>query len=480
MADMQNGSVNGARELYAAKQLMLETTKTAFQQLSGLLKNVTLYPVSHPYLISLAEKMLATIQGLLEGRKEVAFYFLNGELFFETNSIPIDENMSILIELFISRDVEGIVFRPGMTMEELIKLALLTSKDPAVLKAEGGIIEAASRENIAHIQFHRRVEIIDKKTENGKSKEEKEKKASDLFKEAIESIAEIANNLYMNKKISMRRLSMVIQAMADGIQDDPNTFMGMINVKMHDKHSVAHLVNTSILSMSIATRLSLEKKQVFELGIAAMMHDIGKVKIPMEIIGKNELLTDEEWEEIERHPIEGALINSDFPGLTKMAVVAAFEHHRHGTVCYPQTDDESFEQHPFSQIISLADAYEMLTAMRVYYHSSMPCDQVIRILSKKRGSDFNPVLVKTLINMAGVFPVGTLLKLSGGETGLVMDQTSDLLRPCVLLLTKFDGSEKESGKKISLLETSEGKYKRDIVGIINAQMANIDIKRYWE
>jgi HD-GYP domain-containing protein (c-di-GMP phosphodiesterase class II) len=478
MADLQSDSGKSARDLYAAKQLMLETTKTAFQQLSGLLKNITLYPESHPYLISLAEKMLATIQGLLEGRKEVAFYFLNGELFFETNSIPIDENMATMIELFTSRDIEGIVIKPGITMAELIKLASLTSKEPAVLKAEGGIIEAATRENIVNIQFHRAIEIVDKKTENSKQNEE-DKKASDLFKEAIESIAEIANNLRMNKKTSMRRLSMAIQAIADGIQDNPDTFMGMINVRMHDKQTFAHLVNTSILAMSIATFLSFEKKQVFELGMAAMLHDIGKVKVPVDIINKNELLTTEEWEEVERHPIDGALINSDFPGLTKMATVTAFEHHQHGNACYPQVDGSS-GQHLFSQIISLVDAYEVLTAIQVYYNSSMPCDQVIRILTKKRGSDFNPVLVKALINMIGVFPVGTLIKLSGGEIGLVVHQTSDLMRPRVLLLTKFNGSEKESGEEISLLETSDGKYKRDVIGIINAQMANIDIKQYLE
>lgn len=276
----------------------------------------------------------------------------------------------------------------------------------------------------------------------------------------------------------MRRLSMAIQAIADGIQNDRDTFLGMISVKMHDKQTFAHAVNTSILSMSIATCLSFEKKCVFELGIAAMLHDIGKIKVPMEIINNNEPLTSEEWEEVERHPIDGALINLDFPGLTKMAIVTAFEHHQHGNTGYPQVDDGTFVQHLFSQIISLADAYEVLTAMRIYYNCSIPCEQVIRILTKKQGDYFNPLLVKALINATGVFPIGTLLQLSDGEVGLVVHQTSDLTRPRVLLLTKYDGSEKESGKEISLLETSEGRYKRDIIGVIDAQRANVDIKRY--
>jgi len=80
--------------------------------------------------------------------------------------------------------------------------------------------------------------------------------------------------------------------------------------------------------------------------------------------------------------------------------------------------------------------------------------------------------------MIGIFPLGTLLKLDTGEVGLVMHQTRDLMRPRVLLLTKFDGSEKESGQEVSLLETESGKYKHNAVGTINPYTAKIDVKKY--
>jgi HD-GYP domain-containing protein (c-di-GMP phosphodiesterase class II) len=278
----------------------------------------------------------------------------------------------------------------------------------------------------------------------------------------------------------MRKMNMVIQAMVDSINDDRDALIGVTGVKMHDKHALAHLVNTSILAMSLANYLSFEKKQIIALGIAAMLHDIGKTKVPAEIINKTDLLTDEEWETVERHPIEGALIISDMSGITKMAMVTAFEHHRHGGAHgYPKIDD-SAEPHLFSQIVSLVDAYEVLSAVRIYYNAQMTCDQVIRTLAKKRGIDFNATLVKAFINMIGIFPIGTLLKLSSGEIGLVVHQTSDLMRPRVLLLTKFDGSEKESGEEVSLLEMTAGKHKRDVTGTIDSHTANIDVKRYLE
>jgi len=248
---------------------------------------------------------------------------------------------------------------------------------------------------------------------------------------------------------------------------------------MYDEYTFAHSVNTSILAISLGTFLSFEKPQIAALGVAAMLHDIGKLRVPLEIINKPGKLTEDEWQVVKRHPINGAFLASGIPGVTKLAMVVAFEHHQHGPSGYPHAAARS-EEHLFSHIVALVDAYEALTAARVYYSVQMPPDQAIRILVEKRGKVFHPVLVKAFVNMIGIFPVGTVLKFSSGEVGLVLHQTRDLLRPRVLLLTKFDGSERTSGVEISLLETTGGKYKRDVVGIIDPHTSNINIKQYLE
>ena len=109
-----------------------------------------------------------------------------------------------------------------------------------------------------------------------------------------------------------------------------------------------------------------------------------------------------------------------------------------------------------------------------------PRTSAIRILIKNRGATCDPVLVKAFVNMVGIFPIGTLLKLDTGEVGLVMHQTRDLMRPRVLILTRFDGSEKETGADISLLETAGGSFRRSIAGTIDPNTAKIDLKKYLE
>lgn len=478
MADTQDDSRGESRQSFFAKQQLIGSAKTAFQQLSAVLKNMTLYPEAHPFLLASAEKLANTIKELLVGRKEAAFYLVGGELFFEALSVPIDQSLALLMEQFTAREVSGIIFKPGLRETELIKFALLMSKEPAFFVDRGGIAQAIAREGITHIELHR-VLLVEKTVGGAVKDKERKKKTVEIFMDAVETVKEMVHAVHLDKALNMRKMNTTVQTMVDNILDNRDALMGLTSIKTYDEYTFAHSVNTAILAISLGTFLSLEKTQVAALGMAGLLHDIGKVRVPLEIINKPGELTDEEWELVKRHPIEGALILSGIPGVTKLAMVTAFEHHQHGDVRgYPWIDDRP-QQHPFSQIISLADAYEAITAARVYYNVQMPSDQAVRILLKKRGT-FDPTLVKSFVNMIGIFPIGTLLKLDTGEIGLVLHQARDLMRPRVLLLSAFDGSEKKTGTVVSLLETAGGRYKRTAVGTIDPYLAKINIKQYLE
>jgi len=475
MAEEQSDSRGEARQSFFAKQQLINSARAVFQQLSAVLRNATIYPEAHPFLLASAEKLLSRILELLADRKEVAFYFVAGELFFETHSVPIDQSLSLLIEQFTNQDIGGIIFRPGLTQPEIIKFATLVTKEPSFFAGREGINDVIAKENIVHIELHR-VLLVDKKV--GGSTKEGKIRASEIFMDAVNTVKELVYAVHVEKAINMRKLNTTVQTMVDNILENRDAFMGLTSIKMYDEYTFAHSVNTSVLAISFGTFLSFEKPQVAALGVAGLLHDIGKVRVPLEIINKPGKLTDDEWEMVKRHPIEGALLLVDIPGVSKLAMVAAFEHHQHGDMRgYPEIDDQH-QQHLFSQIVALCDAYDAITAARVYYSLQTPQDQAVGILLDKRGSVFDPILVKAFINMIGIFPVGTLLKLDTREIGLVVHQTHDLLRPRLLLLDKFDGSEKDTGTETSLLETAGGRYKRTVAGTIDPYAAKIDIKKY--
>lgn len=478
MEDQHNDSRGEARHSFFVKQQLVDSARAAFQLLSAILKNAALYPESHPVLLTVADKLKRKIEDLLIGRSDFSFYCVDGELFFEKTSIPIEENLSLLMEYLAARHIGGIVFKAGVDTEELIRFARLVNRDPAFFAVgQADINEALFRERIFHIELHN-VHLLERQMKT--PMKAGRQKASDVFKDAVDTVKNMVLSVQQEKFSPMRRMNLVVQTMVDHILEDRSAFLGLTNIRMYDEYTFAHSVNVALLAVSLGTFLSLEKSQIAALGVAGLMHDIGKVNVPSEIINKPGALTDEEWEALKRHPVEGALILSGTPALSKMAIVAAFEHHQHsGARGYPLMDGE-ISPHPFSQIVSLADAYDAITAARVYYTAQIPPDQAIRILIQKRGTSFNPFLVNTFVKMVGVFPVGTVVRLDTGETGLVKQQTSKLLRPRVLVLSKFDGSEKENGLTVSLLETRNGVYTRSVAGTIDPSSAHIDVKKYFD
>ena len=162
MADEHSDSRGEARQSFFAKQQLINSARATFQQLSATVKNATLYPEAHPFLLTSADKLRTTIEDLLLGRKDVAFYMVHGELFFETMSVPVDQSLALLMEQFTDKGMGGIVFLPGLTSAELVSFASLMNNDPSFFIDQGGIIDAVAHQGISHIGLHR-VLLVDMK-----------------------------------------------------------------------------------------------------------------------------------------------------------------------------------------------------------------------------------------------------------------------------------------------------------------------------
>jgi HD-GYP domain-containing protein (c-di-GMP phosphodiesterase class II) len=474
MTDNVSDNRGEARQSYFVKQQMINEARAVFQLMSAVIKNSTLYPESHPILTSASEKLKTKIEELLVSRKDIVFFVVSGELFFEKISIPVDQSIAIVIEQLAAREVGGITFRPGLTVEELIRFAGLVNREVSYFTASENVAALVRKEGLEHIELHR-VVLVDKNA--GTVIKAGKQKAAEVFHEAIDTVKEIVLAAEREKATNTRKMNTIVQSMVDNILENRDAFLGLTNIKMYDEYTFAHSVNVAVLAVSLGVYLGLQKPQIAALGMAGLMHDVGKVEVPHDIINKPGKLNPEEWDAIKRHPIEGGLMLAHTPGVSKLAMVAAYEHHQHPGGGYPVRGKEGGSPHPFSQIVSIADAYDAITAARVYYSTYTSPEQGVRILLSKRGSPFNPVLVNVFVRMIGIFPIGTVVKLNTGQIALVKHQTSDLLRPHVVLLTKFDGSEKDD-PPISLLDTVNGRYRFSIAGTINPSASRMDVKKY--
>jgi putative nucleotidyltransferase with HDIG domain len=164
-------------------------------------------------------------------------------------------------------------------------------------------------------------------------------------------------------------------------------------VKTHSEHTYTHAINVSILAMALSESLGLKEESVQAIGIAALLHDVGKLLIPQEILHKPGALSTEEFGKIMRHPLYGAAYLARVEGLTPLAVLVALEHHRkYDTSGYPVLRDSGRRQHAASQIVALADFYDALRSHRPY-RRSLHTGEVLGIMQKESGKGFNPGLL---------------------------------------------------------------------------------------
>jgi HD-GYP domain-containing protein (c-di-GMP phosphodiesterase class II) len=203
-------------------------------------------------------------------------------------------------------------------------------------------------------------------------------------------------------------------------------------------------VNVAIYAIAVGMRIGLDRRQLTQLGMAALFHDIGKVKLPHDLITKPDEFDEDEWEQIKLHPVLGALTIASLRPIdadTGLAMVGAFEHHlRMDASGYPKLS-EPRKPNLVSRIISVCDAYDAMTSGRVYQKEPITPDGAIRRLMYKGREWYDPLILKAFIHVLGIFPVGTLMRLSGGCLGIaVRNRPEDVYAPEILIIRDADGT----------------------------------------
>jgi HD-GYP domain-containing protein (c-di-GMP phosphodiesterase class II) len=236
--------------------------------------------------------------------------------------------------------------------------------------------------------------------------------------------------------------------------------------------------------MALGQRLGLSKRMLTELGMAALFHDIGKIEIPPEILNKPTNFTEDEWRIVKRHPAWGARAILRLRGIDKSSLrasIVAFEHHlHHDSKGYPPIKS-SITPDIFSEIVTVADQYDAMTSSRVYARVPLQPDRALSLLIERTGTQVNPILVKVLVSLSGIYPQGTLVLLDTKEMGLVFEanpNTELLDRPRVIVVVDSAGNHIK-GVTVDLAEkTSTGAYRRSIVRTLDPTAYNINLSEY--
>jgi len=316
-------------------------------------------------------------------------------------------------------------------------------------------------------------------------KEDHREVGKKIFFETIGTIKEVITNIKGNQYADIRKLKRLAQKAIHLVIEDESILLGMTMIKNYDEYTFNHSVNVSIYSLAMGKRLGFSKKILTELGITALLHDIGKSKIPREVLNKPGTLSSEEWEMMKKHPLMGVEIVLNLKQLGEInprMVVGVFDHHLMNDLSgYPRLFLKK-EVSLFGRIIQIADSYDAMTTPRIYKKIPYTPEQALAVMLREKTVHFDPLLLKIFIGLVGIYPIGSLVLLNTHEIGIVYKSNHDpklLDRPIVLLVDR-DAEGSATKELIDLTDTDRaGNYKWSIDKTLDPYKYHIDIAKYF-
>lgn len=258
--------------------------------------------------------------------------------------------------------------------------------------------------------------------------------ASEAHESLERCIEEVMDDIQARRSLDLPKLRDGVEAMIDSILRNPSAFAWLREMKRKDSYSYQHAMGCAIWSASFGRHLGLEKAELQNLALGGLLCDVGKTRMPLELLVRQGPLTDEEAEFVHRHVQHSLEIVGNTPGLPiEIVAMVATHHERHDGSGYPNGLQGS--QIPiFGRIMGLVDSYDAMTCIRPYARSRSP-HQAVAELYEQRGNLFQSELVEQFIQSCGIYPTGSLVELSTGAVGVVTEVHSlKRLRPRVMLL----------------------------------------------
>lgn len=353
--------------------------------LTTAISNCSLYSREHSIVRSLAEKALSIILELMQDSDSLEIMIIENELVFD--KAPLKEK-SIHINNFIKRmrrkGLDKIIFKKGIETDEIAKFVGDIADPQGVISSYPHISTGI-------------VEIRYSDASLGFSREELEK----FRTEQVGTVRQVFGGVSRFRKLDVTGLEDIVLNFISAFQEEVSVLNIMTPFKSYTEFTYTHAANVAVLTLFQAESLGIKGDYLHDIGIAALLHDVGKLFVSNEILEKKGKLDENEWEEMQKHTVYGARYLLSMDDVPHIAVPAALQHHlRFDGRGYPQTKLLPNKQHLLSQIITISDTFDALRAKRPYKRD-FEVIEILSILREGVGSVYNPVLANNFINCLG-------------------------------------------------------------------------------
>ncbi|MBX6363231.1 MAG: HD domain-containing protein [Gemmatimonadetes bacterium] len=419
---------------------------TAFYVVAQALK---LYPMENTAVQNALEELQRVVrrivdrEGALELRQVGDFLFLNdARLRVQLSDFTA---FSVVAGLLARHRVGSIEAAAEVARDEWARLIALLLQEPSnTADPFERLADRLAAAGVPHIQVS-----VARKWEPGRDPLESDDVSKEVAKRTyLQSVAVakgVLTDIRLGRAVNLRRVKRAVQGIVDQVLHNETTIIGMTTLRDFDEYTFTHSVNVCIFSVVIGQKLGLTKPQLYELGLAALFHDIGKMRLPAGLINKPGDLTPDEWRLIQQHPTEGLLALFQMRGMTDVPyrpMLVAYEHHMKTDLTGYPKNKRPRTPRLFSRIVAVADGFDAATSKRSYRSLPWPPDEVVREMRDNPARGYDPLLVKAFMNVTGIYPVGTLVILDTHEMAIVVARNPDPKRvhhPIVKIITDYMG-----------------------------------------
>jgi putative nucleotidyltransferase with HDIG domain len=403
-----------------------------------------LYAREHPLVARNVEGLLAALKPSLAASPTLTIGIVGGELVVADTPLPkASASMGDLIKRLSDQHIERITFDRGITGDEVLGFMLAV----AALTGKG---DADAQLTSPHIRVGRI--SAEERHDDGLANDMAAIRR--LYSNAVQIAESVWDAAATEGQPDLPGALQAIDGLADAVAENRAAVMALTAMRAYDNYTFTHMVNVSILTMGQARALGIDGKLLREFGLSALMHDIGKVRTPKDILNKPDKLTDDELSIMRRHTVDGAEILRRTPEMPVLAPVVAFEHHlRLDGTGYP-VGVRRPALNLGTMLCSIADVYDAMRSLRAYQRA-FPTDRILAVLTRTDGVQFDQHLVRRFVQLLGIYPPGNLVKLSTGETAVVLEtHAPDPHRPRVRIIFHSDGTRLDTPQDRNLFDTS--------------------------
>ncbi|HUI66688.1 MAG TPA: HD domain-containing phosphohydrolase [Nitrospirota bacterium] len=376
-----------------------EGLSRVISQLTAAITNMSLYSPTHPQVAQYVEKAYTVLADMLQLKPELTIFLIGNDLVADNRQIAesvATSYVSNFTRILQKKAVERLTFVAGLPRADLQALI----QDLASLDSTS--VRSTSFIKLGKVELRIKKDDDHSQGDGGGSLEGLSQEAIQELLSLTESELDELKDLYLrikkHRKIDVRGVDEMVKAFIQAFRTEINPLSLLASLKSAHEYTFTHVTNVCILTMSQAETLGFTGEHLHQIGVASLLHDVGKIFIPDEILSKPGKLSQDERKIIETHTVKGARYLMGIDGIPKLAVLSALEHHlKYDGSGYPSIKG-GWRPNIASQLISVADVFDAMRSKRSY-QGDIPIEKIVEVLISGKGSAFNPDLIEHFLRL---------------------------------------------------------------------------------